>query len=639
MPRNAVRVLPLRQGKSLSTKFLLGTAAGLVAVSLVFLFLFITMYRARLEQDAHQTALQLNRLFQATLENAMLKRDIDGLREIVQRLGAQERIASVMILHPSGEIRFSSDRRMLGQRLDGSSPGRPAAGPLGKDAWGTIGFMMDAHGREVLRSAIAVPNRAECLGCHGTAAQNPVNGVLLVDYDAAPIRSHARNTTLALMGAGAVVVVVTLLGGWWFMRRYVLKPVAVLTEASRSFASGNLGVRVQLEGHDELAQLAGTFNRMAEDLDASLKATQRNEAFLQSVIDGIPDGVRVIGADYRIIKANRAFHEMTGNPNADAVGRPCYETSHNRSEPCPATLVNCPLDIISSHGSPVKFKQRFVSASGKERHVEVYAAPVGTLRPDETGTVIVESIRDLEQAAMFSHEEKLSALGQLAAGVAHEIHNPLCSIRFALQASIRSFRQGGHHDPEEIQKHLALIDMEIDRCIEITGRLLKLGTLPSERPELVSVNSVLMDTVSLMHNEGLEHRIDIQYDLDPSNPRIVAADADLRMVVLNLTQNAFHSMPAGGRLGISTRCRNLQVELLFDDAGAGVDPADLQRVFDPFFSRRADGTKGAGLGLAIVKNLVEKHRGRVALEPLLPQGTRARVVFPAAQSSSEPTET
>jgi HAMP domain-containing protein len=247
------------------------------------------MYHGQLEQNAQQTALQLNRLFQAALENAMLKRDIDGLREIVRRLGTQDRIAAVMILHPSGEVRFSSDSRMLGRRLAANND---IHADLGNGSWGNIRFITDMHGQEVLRSAIAVPNRDECFGCHGSKSINPINGVLIVDHNAAPIRQHARETTLALMGAGSIVVLVTLLGGWWFMRRFVLRPVAALTRASQDLALGKRDSRVLLHGKDELSQLAETFNRMADDIDASLRAKQENEAFLQAVIDGIPDGIR-----------------------------------------------------------------------------------------------------------------------------------------------------------------------------------------------------------------------------------------------------------------------------------------------------------------------------------------------------------
>ena len=603
--------------------------AGLVAISLIFLVLFSGMYHGQLEQNAQQTALQLNRLFQAALENAMLKRDIDGLREIVRRLGTQDRIAAVMILHPSGEVRFSSDSRMLGRRLAANND---IHADLGNGSWGNIRFITDMHGQEVLRSAIAVPNRDECFGCHGSKSINPINGVLIVDHNAAPIRQHARETTLALMGAGSIVVLVTLLGGWWFMRRFVLRPVAALTRASQDLALGKRDSRVLLHGKDELSQLAETFNRMADDIDASLRAKQENEAFLQAVIDGIPDGIRVVDADYRVIKANNAYRCLLDNPDGEIVGRPCFETSHGRSEPCPPSLVNCPLDILSRSSQPFKCVQRFKMAKGQDRHVEVYAAPVHTKHPAEGArAMIVESIRDLDQTVRFSHEQKLSALGQLAAGVAHEIHNPLSSIRFALQASMRSLLQE-QPDLAGVERHLVLIDEEINRCIEITGRLLRLGALPSEYPELVSVNGVLTDTISLLQDEAMGRGLKIEFDLDPSDPRVVASDADLRMIALNLAQNAFHAMSAGGRLLATTRSDGQQVEVLIDDTGVGVHPEDWPRIFDPFFGRRADGSKGAGLGLAIVKNLVERHGGHVVLEPLTPLGTRARVTLPAAYS-------
>ncbi|MCP4041271.1 MAG: histidine kinase, partial [Gammaproteobacteria bacterium] len=221
--------------RSLNRKFLIGTAAGLLTISVVFMLLFLGMYRAQLERERSEASSQVNSLLQASLENAMLKRDLDGLRGIVNRLGNQEGIQGVMIINPKDEVRFSSHPEMLGRHYQRDlDPACISCHVKGAEATEYTHFTVDDRGREVLRSVNPVHNKLPCTECHGPIEKNPINGVLFVDYDAAAIRQNAQTTTLMLMGAGATVVLVTLLGGWWFMQNIVLKPVRQLHDTSQA---------------------------------------------------------------------------------------------------------------------------------------------------------------------------------------------------------------------------------------------------------------------------------------------------------------------------------------------------------------------------------------------------------------------
>jgi HAMP domain-containing protein len=254
---------------SLTRKFALGTAAGLLASSLVFLVLFVGLFRSQLEQQRADAAGQVSRLLQISLENAMLRHDLDGLRVIVQRLGQQPDVVAVTIANPQGEVRFADDPARLGQRL----PPEPKAEPATRLIEGQIG-------PAVLRSINPVPNQPACLECHGPVAEHPVNGVLYVDYDADAIGQQARRTTLLLMGAGSLIVLLNLADGWWFMRRYVLRPVAHLAEASARLTEGDLTTRTRLAGSDELTALGETMNRMASALERQVAELQEKEQFL-----------------------------------------------------------------------------------------------------------------------------------------------------------------------------------------------------------------------------------------------------------------------------------------------------------------------------------------------------------------------
>lgn len=609
--------------KSLSRRFLAGTAAGLVAVSLVFLALFVGMYQRQLERRQAQAAGYVNRVLQTSLEAAMLRRDLATLRSLVRQLGTEDGVDGVMIVNPGGEVRFSDHAEDLGRVIPEPCPQCKAE----PNTAGTVMVGTRSHsGRQVLRSIHPVHNKPPCEKCHGPVATHPINGILLVDYDKQSMQRHARDTTLVLMGSGGIVVLITLAGGWWFMQRYVLRPVHQLAQASHALAAGHLDTRTQLRGADELAQLGATFNRMADALQQSLNEIREKQVFLQGLVDAIPDGVRVLDRDYRIVLANRAYREQQGLTHTDPVGAYCYASSHHRSEPCAPTLVTCPLYEIQREPQPVKTVHRHLRADGTPHDFEVFASPLRIERNGKTRLLVVESIRDLSEDVRFSHEQKLSELGRLAAGVAHEIHNPLTSIRLTLDSVTRAAAQG-EVDQDKTRRCLELVERETQRCLDVTERLLKLSMFAGEQPQPVAVNPAISETLSLLQEEAIRCGITINQALDPSAPRILANESDIRMVALNLAQNALHAMPHGGRLNIVTRRHQGRIEIRFEDTGVGIAPAYKAHIFDPFFSRRADQAKGTGLGLAISRAIVERYGGTIEVDSVPGEGTMFTIRF------------
>ena len=606
---------------SLNRKMTVTTLSTLVVMSIVFLILLIAIYQAQLAQERSRASMQVNQILQSVLENAMLKRDIDGLRDIVRRLGEQERITGVMILDPEGEVRFASNPERIGHQFPATANG---AATLADES---TAFISDEQGAAVLRSINPVHNKESCRPCHGSVAETPINGVLFVDYEADSLRIEALKSAFLLSGSGGLVVLLTVLGAGWALRRFVLTPVDHLAKASRAFAAGNLDSRVAVPGHDELAMLGDRFNEMAAALQTSLGAVRERETFLQDLIDAVPDGIRVIADDFSVLKVNRAYCEQLGMTMDQVTTMPCYRSSHGRSKPCVPTLVTCPLVEVSKSGKPVKTLHQHVRADGSGMLVEVFAAPVRVKVDGDERLLVVESIRDAAEAVQYSHEQRLAELGQLAAGVAHEVHNPLASMRIGLQALLRDAKNGAF-DRCDVVGQLDTIDAEIDTCIEVTERLLKLSVPPGDRQELVAVNAAANETMSLLKLEAEQLGVTVELALDPGDPRVMAAENDLRMVIFNLAQNAFHAMPNGGTLKVGTSTSGHDVQLTFEDIGVGINADDLRHVFEPFFSRRADGVKGTGLGLPICKAIIERHGGRIELTSEPGEGTRCTVRLP-----------
>ena len=613
---------------SLSRRFLAFLLAVLGTASAGFLVLFLYIYSQALGHEREQASRALSLLLQVSLENAMLKRDLAGLQGIVERLGAQEGILDVLILNPEGEIRFAADPARIGEQaasLFEQACANCSATQIPSQP--STQFLTDANGQDILRTLQPVANRAICTNCHGPTDINPINGVLAVDYDAKPIQNKALRSLGGMILAGLVMLCIATWAAWWFMRRFVLRPVAALDQASSALSTDNLESRVAISGNDEMARLGRTFNDMAQRLQQQHRELRKQEKFLQDIIDAIPDGIRVIDNEYRIIKANRAYCQQIGRGLTEVLQQHCYSSSHQQSAPCAPTLVTCPLHEIRAGKKTLKCIQQFRSSSGKELPVEIFAAAMSVESDKYPGPIVVEAIRDLSAQIEFSHEQKLAGLGELAAGVAHEIRNPLASVRIALQASMRALDQESS-DTDELTDYLSVVDRQLDNCLDVTDRLLKLSTFSSRHPELVEINQAIIDTLSLLRYESEQQQVAIQLKLAPGVLRVVANDSDVRMIVLNLAQNAFHAMAQGGVLTVTSAVNGPDVELVFEDTGQGIPPDIMPRIFDPFFSARADGKKGTGLGLPIVKSLLERHKGRIEVSSSSAGGAVFRVSFP-----------
>ncbi|MFP1632943.1 ATP-binding protein [Zhengella sp. ZM62] len=609
---------------SLGRRFLVLLVGILTFVSLCFLALVMIIYRGQLIADHARASMEVNHLLEAALENAMLKRDIPGLRDIVDRLGRQERIAGVTILDPHGEIRFTSTPHVLGTRLRNEQVDLSLA-----DAAPRTAFVKGPQGGEWLRSINPVRNQPACRECHGPAGEHPVNGVLVVDYDAAGIRSSALRTAGILGLSGLVVILASGIALWFAVNRLVLARISRLRAASEQIAGGVLGARAPVHGHDEIGSCAVAFNRMAGRIEAMLDHVAAAERSLQSVIDSIPDGIRVIDGDFNILKANDAYCRQVNQEKARVIGEKCYRSSHGRSEPCPHTVVTCPVIALQApERSSVKFTDAHLPEKDGQVFVEVSAARADI--PSEAGVTrcVVESIRDLSQDVVLSQKHRLSEIGLLATGVAHEIHNPLSSIELALSAIQDTMPADGL--PGTYRHYIDIARTEIDKCLSVTESLMRLAEPPRER-ELVPLDTVIPDVMALLSFQFLQAGIEWKLAIEPGL-RVLGADSDLRMIAVNLTQNAIHAMPEGGTFHVGGTVSGGRVVLRFSDTGTGIASQDLERIFLPFWSRRADGTTGRGLGLSICKAIVERYGGSIMVISTLGEGTEFMVTLPAADA-------
>ena len=602
---------------SLARRLMLGLVVALLVSALVLVALALGIGRDSLRQQHEASAQRVARLFEASLHNAMLKRDLDGLADILTGLGHAPGVAQARLLEPGGTVRFASRPQDIGTRAPA-----PIASLCLQAGCATPAPRLDWQATpqgERLQIAYPILNQPRCAQCHGLASTKPVNGVLLVDFEPVADTVTATNRSgllLTAAGLGTLALFAAIMG--FTLRRQVTEPRARLASATDQLAAGALDTRVGLAAHgpDELGRVARGFDHMAARMQATVGQLAGQHHFLQTLIDALPDPVLLIGPDYRIRLANRAYATLLGLDPAHIAGQCCHRASRGLDEPCPSTLVHCPVAEMRDDPQPLRSMMALRRADGSAVEVDIEAAPL----PGPDGeTLTVEVLRPLDRTVRFSQEQRLSTIGLLANGVAHEIHNPLASIRLALQASLRGLKNGDM-ERAELTDYLQLVDREIDRCVATTQRLLQMSQAPAPTLQAVAVQPAVNDVLALLGEECRARGVAVATHVTPPQVRVLADEAELRQVLVNLIHNALHATPRGGRIDIEGRpaapegaSDTTDYTLSVTDTGCGIASHEQPLIFMPFFSRRADGQRGTGLGLAIAKAALERFGGRIGV--------------------------
>lgn len=631
--------LPELAPTSLARRMALWLLAAFVLVGGGLLAVSAWIGQSAMQREHEAASLRMAALFEAGLRNSMMARDLPGLQRLIDRLSDLPGLDAAFLVHPSGQVRFASSVARVGTDEAASLRGLCLAAGCGDLSraqlhWG------GAPGRSTLRVVYPVRNEARCAGCHGEPAQHPVNGVLLLDF--APLASERMTLEHAgtrLLPAALTALALLAFSLGWVFRREVLHPLAGLLATVGRFGAGDLKARTQSRGADEMVQLGRAFDHMADQVQSQMATLTAHGRFLQSLLDSAPNPMLLVGDDHRIVLANAAYARLLGMQRTDVVGKPCHAVSRGRKEPCEPTLVACPLAECRLDRPPLRTVMAFTRTDGSAVDVEIDAA---ALQGPNGERQVLQVIRRLDEQVRFSQEQRLSAIGLLANGVAHEIHNPLASIRLALQSSLRGLRDGSI-ERTELVDYLRLVDDEIDRCVHITQRLLRMSQPSAQMAQPVSVRDAIDDVLGLLAEEARRAQVvcKVKWSIPGDGARVLGDEGELRQILLNLVQNAVHAMPNGGQLTLAVEAGNAgTLRIAVSDTGCGIAVADLPLIFMPFFSRRADGQRGTGLGLAICKTLAERSSGRLSAHSTLGEGSCFELVLPDADAQvCMPTET
>ena len=363
--------------------------------------------------------------------------------------------------------------------------------------------------------------------------------------------------------------------------------------------------------------------RELEAINLDLR-TKKNE--LQAVFDAISDGVAIFDSQCRVQFRNHVCPRLF--PGETLLGKPCREIFHPdrpfHSEYCP---VEGALLGESRHSAFC------IERNGPARYLEATATPLEDAygRPSRALVFLRDVTQRRLQELQLLQAEKMSSIGVLAAGVAHEINNPLTSVAGYAEALLRRLGEHGElaSDPrlETFPHYLEVIVREAYRCKSIIESLLSFsrksdGSLgPVDLPRLVG------EVLELVRHRARYEEVEILERLPPGLPPLRGDAAGLRQVVLNLTLNALQAVQGPGRVELEARSEGASVVLLVRDTGCGIPPEHLEQIWDPFFTTKGVG-QGLGLGLSVTYNIVRRHGGHIRVESREGQGTTFTVQLP-----------
>jgi len=601
---------------SISGRLVAGLVIALVVSGglLVTMALWLGQQSVKAEQE--QAAARLVQVFEASLHTSMLQRDLPSLQRTLEVLGQAPGITQARLLNVQGDVRFASRAAALGGRVPLACQQPDCADATLQNHW------VDTPQGIALQVRYPILNRSQCAQCHGEPNAHPVNGVLLIDFAVVPTGlGGSRQALLLGLGLAALLLFGAIMA--WAMRRVVTQPLQHMADVSQRLAAGDFGVRVLTSTDDEIGRVGQQFNAMADQVSQTVARLQTQQHFLQDLVNAVPDPLLVIGPDWQIRLANTAYARLIGHDAQTPVRGCCYRVGRGANEPCPSTMLTCPV-LQARENQTLRTVMALRHRDGSDLPVEIDAAQLRF-----NGEMLtVEILRPLNEAIRYSQEQRLSTIGLLANGVAHEIHNPLASIRLALQASLRGLAQGDM-DSAELVHYLKLVDSQIDRCVATTERLMQMSHPPGDALVPVQLVTAIDDTVILLGEEARMRQVEIHFE-HPEHPIWIQGDnAELRQVFVNLLHNAMHAMKQGGEVRVEIETSNASLVLIrVSDTGAGIPPENLSRIFLPFFSRRADGQAGMGLGLAVCKSIIDRCGGTIAVASELGKNSVFTITLP-----------
>jgi two-component system sensor histidine kinase AtoS len=615
--------------RSLQAKLLWGTILVICLLMLSVLLVVEQRQRTAVVEEAERRGQVLARDLAAISQAPLLLYNFTALEQNVARLATEDDVLYAIVLDGEGRVAAHSARlERVGLVLPGEVDRRAADAtePLKQET-------VSRSGRAIYDFAVPVLVHARKWG------------TVRVGLSKQRMEALIRRTRWEL---GGLTVVTLLLGGLSaaLVARRISRPVQQLAEAAAAISRGELNLRIEPATDDEIGRLAVAFNEMAAELrrernaleDANAELCRRLEqladlkSYTDNVLASLTSGIVTVDLDGRVVTLNPAAELMTGFFAGEVAGRYCTEVFAHSPD-----LGEILMETIASRVAVPGVAATLRRRNGRTLPVEISAAPLKGGEGKDLGVIAVVRdltvVRELEQRLRRS--DRLAALGSLAAGLAHEIKNPLTSLLTFSRHLTRRF------DDEQFRaKFQSVVPRELERINGIVEQLLELARPPRLSFVAMRLPPLLERAAELYAHELESAGVQVAREYARDLPVLWVDPDALYQALVNLIRNALDAMPSGGRLVLRTGwsdathvalpgrrgpagARRVRVEV--EDSGVGIPAGDADRVFNPFFTTKDGGT---GLGLALTHKIVEDHGGSIDFRSVPGGGTVFRIVLP-----------
>ena len=607
---------------SLGTKLTLWVLIPILLVLTVFTIITLQREREVHQREIGAEAERIANLLAIPLAEAARERDPARVRRIGEQAALEPDRFGLAVYDAHGAPIFtwglaSTVRPMTREEILAVS-----SAPRG------LGLAADLEGVLVRRHLLALSVDGEVVGALQVAvSQRDIQLVLL----------RERNYFLGML---VIVSVVLTLLTFLTIRRAVTRPLRGLMAQIAALGQGRAPANLEIPGQDEVARLGREFNALAQNLDEARRGLLAESASARGVVESITDGIIAVNREGRIQTWNRAMEERYGIPEAEVLGHPLFEAfpalEHEGLGPGLAALLR--------GERPEIFLKHFEHETRNRGRVtlNIRGSALRGSEDEVSGAVLaIEDVTDrLSLEREVQQAEKLAVVGQLAAGIAHQIGTPLNVISGSAEYLMMEW---GTDRPRP--QELEIIVAQTDRITKLIRQLLNFARPTKLELGLVRMNELLEEVLGLTEHQIAKERISIQTDFQADLPTLVGDANQLEQAFLNIVVNAWHAMPEGGKLTLRThvapgsdrlhrggRAAAQGVEVLIADTGVGIPSEHLPRIFDPFFSTKGVG-KGTGLGLAITRRIVEDHHGTIEVSSEVQRGTSFRIWLPIEGAS------
>jgi len=483
---------------------------------------------------------------------------------------------------------------------------------------------------EVLAEAKgATDNKNTFLSTYPIEVGGSALGSVEVSFSMERVNTISRNIIISAIAFILIIHAIGLAVNNAIVNSLVIRPISTLIATARRIKEGALNNRITMKSRGEFGELATAFNDMAASLDQNFQAlaqsgkevqTEKNK--LEAILQSLADGLFVSNSDGLIVSFNRAAEDISGYTAHEALGLHCEEVFKTRL---------C-ADACALHNEDKTIRNKeteIITKDGRRRIVSVSSAIIR----DSDGRSIggVQTFRDItdekQQQVMLCQAEKLAAIGQMSAGLAHEINNPLGNI-FGYAKLLLKDNALTSVQREKIE----IIAEQAKKGSNVVQGLLDYSRQTGARRGAVAVNRIVEDIIRLLQPQAEKSAIKIV----PALGKLTDIHADpkqIEQVIFNLAMNAMQAINRDGTIWIETsKTASGMAEIRVKDTGPGI-PEEIQcRIFDPFFTTKPVG-KGTGLGLSVCLGIIKDHGGSIDVESHIGEGATFIVRLPIEEEN------